>query len=1153
LTEADDPSLVAYWNFDEGSGTVAGDSSGNGNTGTLINGPQWVDGVVGNALEFDGVDDKVSVPDSTSLDINGDQMSVEYWIKMPMDWQPGMTTNMNIYTKGDAYVGSMTGGTGAHRFNLAYIFPYPETNKNTWVANTWYHLADVYDGSHIRMYVNGVLDKEEAVTGQIPVTSLHFEIGGAFSWPWLFKGTIDEMAIYNYARTPEQIWADYKSAVPTGELIGYWSFDEGSGSIAYDSSVNGNDGTVNDADWVDGKIDKALDFNGVNSWVEIPSSNSLTGVGQLTLQAWIKADSLSASNQVKGIVGKTTGSPQIGDEYGLQLAAGRIRFYVSNETENLFMRDTAELISTGQWYFVAGTWDGIDYSIYVNGQVVASGTSSSGNSSLTNTPVEIGRIGSYSWTYFDGRIDEVKMYNYSRSPGEIKADYDSVVGLAGYWSFDEGSGSIAYDSSGNGNTGTLMNGPQWVEGVRGTALEFDGTNDYVRIPHSSSLDISGNEITVEYCIKLKNGWYAGYSSVDQIIYDKGDAYTACMSAGSGALRFNIPYLPPYPETNKNSWVANTWYHIANVFDGNEIKIYVNGVLDKTETVVGSVSRSTINLAIGSHCYGGKNFFEGAVDEFAIYDYARTAAEIENDYNLITQSFVEAPYQGQGYAGWCAPTSLAMVLRYYGEEFHGWDYAHDNKLKTNQGVNDLSALGSYVQINYPSLAIEYGYYGILEKNLLFDHVKTDLSNGYPVIVALGKPPTPFLSKEGHAIVIVGYNETGLFVNDPSGYLFTNLLEVALPASCNRAYVSWDAIDDYIVTWPYASTLTIKGTPDPESKFGTMYLLSDNDIAFYDPNVGLYGDRTELYLTQGLNWNYTFETGSIMDPVVDPKLSSLRICVFFSNAKNVPTNLTVIYRIVGSDGSVYSDTKTNYVEPFSLSFVTWSNIEMANRLLQGVTYSIDFSLTDANGFQVDHFTTPPFYWGGQTIQLTETQKHLYLHVYDAQGNHVGLNYVTNQTELGIPGSFYFDDMNGTITVALPSTDEVKIVVDAAYAQDPLESYNVTVAKKTGQGTSAQTYSNSIMAGENQTVVDISQPEPSPSPSPSPSPTQSPEQTPSPSSTPSPTHAPPPTPSPSPQPTESPIPPPEERPLFLYAVMVGAVFTAIGAAAFLLKKRR
>jgi hypothetical protein len=255
--KADSLPPVAYWKFDEGSGTVVGDSSGNANTGTLINGPQWVDGKVGKALKFDGIDDSVYVADSPSLDITGTQMSVEYWIELPGGWQAGMPKSMDIYVKGNAWVGSMTSTTGTHRFNFAYFpIPYPETNKNSWNANTWYFVADVYDGSYIRMYVNGVLDIAAACSGAITVTNEHFEIGGGYGWPWFFNGTIDELAIYNYARTAEEIWNDYSgggllplsvsisplsASIPMGQPVTFTSTVSGGYTpYSYQWYLNGN-------------------------------------------------------------------------------------------------------------------------------------------------------------------------------------------------------------------------------------------------------------------------------------------------------------------------------------------------------------------------------------------------------------------------------------------------------------------------------------------------------------------------------------------------------------------------------------------------------------------------------------------------------------------------------------------------------------------------------------------------------------------------------------------------------------------------------------------------------------------------------------------------------------------------------------------------
>jgi len=73
VAEGTDPSLAGWWKFDEGSGTTANDSSGNENHGTFNGDPQWVNGKFGKALKFDGGSDYLDVPDSNSLDINGEQ------------------------------------------------------------------------------------------------------------------------------------------------------------------------------------------------------------------------------------------------------------------------------------------------------------------------------------------------------------------------------------------------------------------------------------------------------------------------------------------------------------------------------------------------------------------------------------------------------------------------------------------------------------------------------------------------------------------------------------------------------------------------------------------------------------------------------------------------------------------------------------------------------------------------------------------------------------------------------------------------------------------------------------------------------------------------------------------------------------------------
>jgi hypothetical protein len=237
------------------------------------------------------------------------------------------------------------------------------------------------------------------------------------------------------------------------------------------------------------------------------------------------------------------------------------------------------------------------------------------------------------------------------------------------WNFNEGAGTVAGDSSGNGNTGTLKNGPQWVEGISGTALSFDGTNDYVAIADSSSLDVTGSQISIEFWMKPTVDMPT--SAPNQIIFDKGNAYTACIldmfhPDTPGALLANLPFFG-HATSVTSFWAAGNWYHIAITYDGSNMRIYVNGVLETVSPTTGSVASTGYPLSIGSHCLGGKNFFKGIIDEFAIYDYTRTAEEIWNDWITYT-----GPPEARGI--FVRPSSTHL--------FHGIDMTNINEVKAS---------------------------------------------------------------------------------------------------------------------------------------------------------------------------------------------------------------------------------------------------------------------------------------------------------------------------------------------------------------------------------------------------------------------------------------------------------------------------------------
>lgn|GEM_PF-2792775 len=215
---------------------------------------------------------------------------------------------------------------------------------------------------------------------------------------------------------------------------------------------------------------------------------------------------------------------------------------------------------------------------------------------------------------------------------------------SGLWQFNEGSGNAAWDSSNNSNTGILYNNPVWVDGISGKAMSFDGVDDYVLVgdPVPASLQIQ-NEITLEAWI-----YATQYPSndIDLIVGSQYDTNIAGISifldgrtnpdgqtAPTGHINFQIGD-GSWHVTNSNAQVPlNQWVHIAATRKANEnAKIYYNGVLQPLASVAwtGSISYAGAQFAIGQQKTLGR-FFNGVVDNVAIYNRSLNASEIRSHY------------------------------------------------------------------------------------------------------------------------------------------------------------------------------------------------------------------------------------------------------------------------------------------------------------------------------------------------------------------------------------------------------------------------------------------------------------------------------------------------------------------------------------------
>ncbi len=196
---------------------------------------------------------------------------------------------------------------------------------------------------------------------------------------------------------------------------------------------------------------------------------------------------------------------------------------------------------------------------------------------------------------------------------------------------NEASGLI-YDSSGNNNNGVVYGAAYGANGKFSTALSFDGINDYVDISNSESLNITGNQLTLEAWVK----WNINPSSGNQwanIIDKNGDnewqiQHSQTNSHFEFAVRTtsNRRYIQSTTTPQQNRW-----YYVAGVYNGTHISIYVNGIKERSFTLNGDISTSSSNISLGRRGINNDRYFNGVIDEVAVYSRALSDEEIMNHY------------------------------------------------------------------------------------------------------------------------------------------------------------------------------------------------------------------------------------------------------------------------------------------------------------------------------------------------------------------------------------------------------------------------------------------------------------------------------------------------------------------------------------------
>lgn len=255
----------------------------------------------------------------------------------------------------------------------------------------------------------------------------------------------------------------------------------------------------------------------------------------------------------------------------------------------------------------------------------------------TLSGLQEGTLYYFSVTAYDTSANES---DYSNEVSAIPSPEAVVAsGLVAAYSFDEGSGTTVADRSGYANTGTISGAIWSNQGKFGSALSFDGADDWVTVADSPSLDLTTGMTLEAWVYPTANtGWRTVVlkEQMDYLVYGLFASSDTNQPAVEVCIGGCVTVTGPSPLP------LNTWTHLATTYDGSLVGLYVNGIQVASRMTSGSLLTSTNPLRIGGDSLWG-DYFQGRIDEVRIYNRALTATEIQADMTIgVTPPPVGAP-------------------------------------------------------------------------------------------------------------------------------------------------------------------------------------------------------------------------------------------------------------------------------------------------------------------------------------------------------------------------------------------------------------------------------------------------------------------------------------------------------------------------------
>ena len=642
--------LVGYWSMNEGTGSYAGDSSGNKNTGTLTNGPTWVDGKRGKALNFDGSNDFVKTTYTGGLNdftacawfkddgvVNGTHERI-----IDKSYQNGFWIGRN-----NTVTNSWGGGV------LEAVSPYGRFV--TLSDGVWHHICSKREGTtHTIIGDGGAVSTSGTVANTVldstavRIGIYHVENSGQFG------GLIDEARVYNRALSAAEIQALYNSGAATVGKTTKIHKDITLNALTSGSQYNTDPSTT--ASITPGANRLILAVVATNNTMDAPtlSGNGLT---------WVQITTVNRGGGRRVTLYRAMGTSPSSGAVTIDFPSGtpnEVRWSIvefgnvdtsgSNGSGAVVQSATNTGAATGGLTVTLSAFKSSNNATYGTVMTESSATITEGsgfteihdegNNLQLQTQYKFSADTTVDWTWPPNENSSGIAIEIKKKPVSVALNSSQnsklTNGLVGMWSFNgpDMSGVTAYDRSGQGNNGTITNGPSRVAGKVGQALNFDGSDDYVRRATLSGTPQS--TMTISAWIKT------GGTSLAYIVQNNRSPTSyqnefIFMMGADGTITFwdyaTSAYGFATTQYSTRTVNNNTWKHVAFVKNGTSGRYYIDGVADASPTAAADVTYGSNDFVIGKNYRDNNAFFNGLIDEVRVYNRALSPDEVKRLYNM----------------------------------------------------------------------------------------------------------------------------------------------------------------------------------------------------------------------------------------------------------------------------------------------------------------------------------------------------------------------------------------------------------------------------------------------------------------------------------------------------------------------------------------